>query len=154
MFGGIDMLFCKTSAYTNQNKLVSDDLFSIISDKISYDIAYRVKKKNNQIIMKPVNNLILYNSFKPLARITCSQDSIILNVCHTKSSIFVIIFEPVFVIFLDLITIAMKLYLTPEWLLALSVAHIVTVVLIVCAQASLSYFYKKIDKWFKNEIVN
>lgn len=148
------MFFCKSITYEKQNKIFLDELFSKISDKCSYDIAYRVKKGNNQIIMKPINNMVVYNSFKPLIRIFCRQDSIVLNIYLKKTSIFALLFPIAVVIFLDLMTVMLKLYLNPEWPLALLIAHVVIVILTICAKLSLAYFYRKIDNWFKNEVIN
>lgn len=138
------MFFCKNITYENQNRIFLDELFSKISNKTSYDIAYRVKKECNQIIMKPINNLIVYNSFKPVVRIFCTQDSITLNIHLKKTSIFALFFAISFLIILDLMTIIMNLHSNPEWLLALLIAHVNISILTVCARFSLVYFYKKL----------
>lgn len=147
------MFFCKNITYENKNRILLDELFSKISNKTSYDIAYRTKKECNQIIMKPINNLIVYNSFKPVVRIFCTQDSITLNIYLKKTSIFALFFAIAFLIILDLMTIIMNLYSNPEWLLALLIAHVSISILTVCARLSLVYFYKKIDNWLKDTVL-
>ena len=47
----------------------------------------------------------------------------------------------------------MKLYFDSEWILALLIFHIIIVVLIICAGMSFSYFCRKFENWFMQEII-
>lgn len=140
------MFFSKDITY--KNSITLDELFMKISSAISYDIAYWVKKENKQIVMKPINNLVMYNSFKPSIRIFCDQESIKVRISLTKSTKFALYFAMVFVLFLDFITVFMKLYQMPDWPLSLLISQIIIGLMILGAKLSFEYFYKKIKNWF------
>lgn len=143
------MFFYKEISYYNKNKNTLDEFFQKFANKTSFDIKYLIKKEKNQIIMKPINNWIVYNSFKPIIRIFCFQDSIILKFSFTKSTVITLLIAIIFVILLDFLTVFMKLYQDTDWVLALFIVHFCFFSLICAAILSLEYFYKKIILYFR-----
>lgn len=146
------MFFCKKIIYTNKNGFFLDKLYEKILDEINYNFTYRAKKENDCIIMKPINNLLMYNSFKPMIKILCTKESITLNIYSKKTSVFTVYFSVFFVAFLDLLTVIMKLYNIPDWLLFLLIAHICISIFTIGAYLSFIFFYKQIDNWFSTQV--